>query len=75
MGTVCLQKILVTSNSFPRARIIQNNQLSLKSEMIDKTNFAEDTADFFISNSGILQLIQKVQFHLSSLGKDHFMCH
>ena len=43
--------------------------------MIDKTNFAEDTADFFISNSGILQLIQKVQFHLSSLGKDHFMCH
>ena len=32
-------------------------------------------SDFFISNSGILQLIQKVQFHLSSLGKDHFMCH
>lgn len=80
MGTVCPQKILVTSNSFPRARIIQNNQLSLSSEMIDKTitKFCWgycSKSDFFISNSGILQLIQKVQFHLSSLGKDHFMCH
>ena len=58
MGTVCPQKILVTSNSFPRARIIQNNQLSLSSEMIDKTitKFCWgycSKSDFFISKSGI----------------------